>query len=422
VTDVVEILGERGLLDNVTAPELRERLRKPAVVYCGFDPTSESLQAGNYVAIMVLCHLQRCGHSVLALVGGATGMIGDPSGKALERSLLTADQVRRNAEGIRENLARFLDFNHPTAPARIVNNHDWLEKFSLIDFLRDVGKHFRMGAMLDKESVRARLASDTGMSFTEFTYQLLQAYDFLHLFDAENCILQVGGSDQWGNITAGIDLIRKLRGGEAYGLTIPLICDSTGQKFGKSQGNAIYLDQRKTSCYSFYQFFFRTMDSDVIRYLKVFTFLPLDEIRALEEELKAAPEKRDAQRRLAEEVTRAVHGEDGLRTAQRASAVLFGESMEGLRADELLEIFADVASTELERPRVEGCSLVDVAAAAGLCKSKGEARRLIESGGLYLNNRRVPGAGVAVGAGDLADGRILVLRSGKRSFHLVKVV
>jgi tyrosyl-tRNA synthetase len=422
MTNVVDILKDRGLLDDVTSPALRDRLGKPAVIYAGFDPTSESLQAGNYVAIMALCHFQRCGHQVIAVVGGATGMIGDPSGKSQERSLLTAEQVERNTAGIRENLSRFLDFNHPTAPARIVNNHDWFAKFSMIDFLRDVGKHFRMGAMLDKESVKTRLAGESGMSFTEFSYQLLQAYDFLHLYDAAQCVLQIGGSDQWGNITAGTDLIRKLRGGEAYGLTIPLVCDSTGAKFGKSAGNAIYLDERKTSCYSFYQFFIRTMDSDVARYLRIFTFLPKEEILALEEELRTAPEKRAAHRRLAEEVTRAVHGDAGLRKAERASAVLFGESMEGLRADELVEIFADVASTELPRAQVEGRPMLDIASATGLCKSKGDARRLIESGGLYVNNRRVPGLAATVAGGDIVDGRILVLRSGKKTFHLVKVV
>lgn len=421
MSNVVDILKERGLLDDMTHPQLRERLQVPSVVYAGFDPTSVSLQAGNYVAIMALCHFQRCGHRVIALVGGATGMIGDPSGKTSERTLLTAEQVRQNAEGIRENLSRFLDFNHPTAPAAIVNNHDWFQQFTLIDFLRDVGKHFRMGAMLDKESVRSRLGSESGMSFTEFSYQLLQAYDFLHLYDTRQCVLQIGGSDQWGNITAGTDLIRKLRGGEAYGLTIPLICDSAGQKFGKSAGNAMYLDQRKTSCYSFYQFFIRTLDSDVLRYLKAFTFLSLEEIAAIEAEFTASPEKRTAQRRLAEEVTRAVHGEAGLKSAQRASAVLFGESMEGLRADDLAEIFADVASTELPRTAVDGAAVLDVVTAAGVCKSKGEARRLIESGGLYINNCRVGGLAATVRPSDIVDGRIVVLRSGKRSFHLVKV-
>jgi tyrosyl-tRNA synthetase len=422
MSNVVDILRERGLLEAVTSPALEERLARPVTVYAGFDPTSDSLQAGNYVAIMALCHFQRCGHRVVAVVGGGTGLIGDPAGKAQERALLGAEDVRRNAEGVRENLSRFLDFNHPTVPARLVNNLDWLGQLGLLGFLRDVGKHFRLGAMLDRESVRARLESEAGLSFTEFSYQLLQAYDFLHLYDTAGCELQIGGSDQWGNITAGIDLIRRLRGAEAYGLTIPLVCDATGQKFGKSQGNALYLDERKTSCYRFYQFFVRTLDSDVVRYLRAFTFLPAEEIAALAAAHAAAPEKREAHRRLAEEVTRAVHGEEGLRRAQRASSALFGESMAGLRAEELLEVFADVAAVELPRERVLNASVVELAAGAGLCRSKGEARRLVESGGLYLNNARVAGPAATVGEGDLVDGRLLVLRSGKKTYHLVRAV
>jgi len=422
MTNVIDILRARGLLDDLTSPEAHRAVESPVTVYAGFDPSSDSLQAGNVVTIMALAHFQRCGHRVVALVGGATGMIGDPSGKSSERSLLSAEQVERNVPGIRENLSRFLDFDDPAAPATIVNNHDWLGRFTFIEFLRAVGKHFRMGAMLGKESVRARLNSEAGMSFTEFSYQLLQAYDFLHLYDERGCTVQIGGSDQWGNITAGIDLIRKLRNAEAYGVTMPLVCDSAGQKFGKSEGNAVYLDRRKTSCYSFYQFFVRTADADAVRFLKIFTFLPLEEIAELEKLTLAAPEKRAAQKKLAEEVTRAVHGAAGLQEAQRASAALFGESMEGLQAGELLEVFADVASTELPRDQVERASVVDLAAACGLCKSKSDARRLVEKGGLYLNNRRVAGLDTAVTAPDLIDGRLLVLRSGKKTFHLVKVV
>ena len=418
---VVEILQERGLFDNITNPDLLQAVQAPLTVYAGFDPTSDSLQAGNYVAIMALTHFQRCGHRVVALVGGATGMIGDPSGKSAERSMLSVEQVRQNAEGIRENLGRFLDFNHPTAPAVLVNNYDWLGSFNLIDFLRDVGKHFRLGAMLGKDSVKLRLNSDAGMSFTEFTYQMLQGYDFLHLYDNFGCTLQIGGGDQWGNITAGIDLIHRLRGVPSYGLTIPLVCDSAGRKFGKSEGNALYLDARKTSVYTFYQFFIRTADADAIRYLKIFTYLPLEEIHALEVELRERPEQRAAQKRLAEEVTRAVHGEPGLQTAQRASAVMFGESMDGLRAEDLMDVFADVASVELPRGSVAGVALADVAVAAGLCKSKGEARRLAESGGLYLNNRRMDQPAAVVQPGDIVDGRIVVLRSGKKNFRLVRV-
>lgn len=418
---VVDVLRERCLLEDVTSPELAAALDSQQTVYAGFDPTSDSLQAGNLVTIIALMHFQRAGHRVVGLVGGATGMIGDPSGKSSERVLLGAGEIERNQQGIHENLARFLDFAHPTAPASIVNNIDWLGGFTFIEFLREVGKHFRMGAMLGKESVRSRLNSEAGMSFAEFSYQLLQAYDFLRLYDERGCTVQIGGSDQWGNITAGIDLIRKLRGAETYGLTIPLVCDSAGRKFGKSEGNAIYLDADKTSVFDFYQFFLRTEDADAVRFLKIFTFLPLAEIAELENALRETPEARAAQKRLAEEVTRMVHGQEGLATAQRATSVMFGASMEGLHAADLLSVFADVPSTALPRDEVESRPFTDIAVKAGLCKSKGEARRLIQNGGFYANNRRVEDIAGAAGADDLVDGRVLVLRTGKRNYHVVRI-
>jgi tyrosyl-tRNA synthetase len=297
-----------------------------------------------------------------------------------------------------------------------------MKNLSFVDFLRDVGKHFRLGSMLNKESVRARLESEGGMSFAEFSYQLLQAYDFLHLYDTEGCRLQIGGSDQWGNITAGVELIRRLRNTEAYGLTFPIICDSSGTKFGKSEGNAVYLDEQHTSCYDFYQFFLRTEDADVVRFLKIFTFLPLAEIAALGEQVRVAPEKREAQQRLAGEITRCVHGEQGLQKARRASQVLFGGDLAGLRARDLLAIFAHVPSAELPRDRVVGAPVVDVAIAAGLCASKGEARRLISGGGLSVNNRKVVSHQATIEAAALIDDRILILRSGKKSFTLVKIL
>jgi tyrosyl-tRNA synthetase len=421
MSNVVETLRARGLFEAATSETIDEVVATPQTVYAGFDPTSSSLQVGNLVAIMGLAHFQRAGHKVIALVGGATGMIGDPSGKSDERTLLTEEAVAENVIGIRENLERFLDFDHTTAPAAIVNNNDWFATYGFVPFLRDIGKHFRMGSMLSKESVKSRLSSEAGMSFTEFSYQLLQGYDFLHLLDAHGCTMQLGGSDQWGNITAGTDLIRKLRGADAYGLTLPLVCDSTGQKFGKSAGNAVYLSEAKTSCYDFYQFFVRSTDADVGRFLKVFTFLSLAEIAELERCVEEAPERREAQKRLAEEVTRNVHGEAGLAKALRSTAVLHGEAMDGLNADDLMTVFVDVPSGELAMEAIGGQPVLNVAAEAGLCKSRGEARRLIQSGGLYLNNVRVAAPEATVTDGDIIDGRMLVLRSGKKRYLVVRV-
>lgn len=420
--NVVEILKARGLFEDVTSPEIIRHVETPTAVYAGFDPTSNSLQVGNFVTIMGLAHFQRCGHKVIALAGGATGMIGDPSGKEGERKLLTAGEVSLNLEGVRENLSRFLDFEDKRAPARIVNNNDWMSKFTYIDFLRDVGKHFRMGTMLGKESVRARMESESGMSYCEFSYQLIQAYDFLHLWESEGCRVQIGGSDQWGNITAGVELIRRLQGGEAFGMTFPIICDSSGQKFGKSAGNAVYLDRRRTSCYDFYQFFVRTEDADVIRFLKIFTFMPLDEIGELDREMLKAPERRLPQKRLAEEMTRTVHGAEGLAVAQRASEVLFGGSLDGLKADDLLNVFSNVPSTELPVGRLIETGVVDVATACGLCKSKSDARRLVTDGGFYVNNVRIADVAAKVRGDMLVDGRVMVMRAGRKNFHLVKVM
>ena len=406
----------------MTHEDLPKTLASPVTAYAGFDPSAPSLGVGNLVTIMVLAHLQRAGHKVIALVGGATGMIGDPSGKAGERQLLVPEEVARNISGISENLSRFLDFGHPSAPAVLLNNADWLGGFALVDFLRDVGKHFRMGAMLSRDSVRARLESESGMSFTEFSYSLLQAYDFLHMFDTRGCVLQVGGADQWGNITAGTELVRKLRGKEVYGLTFPLLTDAAGLKFGKSEGNSVYLDRRLTPCYDFYQFFLRQPDSEVLRLLRVFTFLPDEEIESLGAAAKAAPEKREAQRRLAEEVTRTVHGAHGLEIAQRASDVLFGGPVAGMRAADALEVFAHVPSSELPLDRVAGRPVPEVAADAGLCASRSAARRLAQNGGLYVGDRRASSQDDTVRPEDLLDGRVLVLRSGRKTFHVVKVV
>jgi tyrosyl-tRNA synthetase len=422
MSDIIQILKERGIFENVTSDELQKLAQKESLtVYAGFDPTSESLQAGNFVTIMVLAHFQRCGHKVIALVGGATGMIGDPSGKSAERNLLTEEQVQINLDGIKENLSRFLEFEGEDAPSKLVNNNDWMKQFTYVDFLRDVGKFFRMGTMLGKDSVKSRLDSENGMSYTEFSYQLLQAYDFLRLYDEDGCSIQVGGSDQWGNITAGIDLVHKQRGKEVFGLTFPLVCDSSGKKFGKSEGNAIYLSSAKTSYFDFYQFFIRTQDEDVERFLKIFTFVSLEEISEIMKESEASPEQRIAHKRLANEVTCLVHGEHGLEIAQKASSVLYGGSIENIDAATLLEIFSSVASCELSVDEVKDANVVDLVAASGLCKSKGEARRLVKNGGLYLNNNRVTDMNITVNDSDIIDGKLILLRSGKRNYFLVEI-
>ena len=402
---------------------MRELLEKPLTLYIGFDPTASCLQAGNYVAIQTLAQFQRAGHRVIALVGGATGMIGDPSGRSTERNFLSVEQLQKNLEGIKENLSRFLDFDSPTNPAIMVNNYDWYKDYSILPFLREVGTLFRMKPMLAKDSVQKRLNAETNsMTFTEFTYQILQGYDFYHLYKQYGCTLQVGGADQWGNITAGTDLIRRLEPeAEVNGLTIPLVCDANGQKFGKSAGNAIFLNSDKTSVYAFYQFFLRTLDADAIRYLRIFTFLDDARIAELAAAQREHPEAREPQRVLAEELTRAVHGEDGLRAAQRASAVLFGGSLDGVSAADLEAIAADIPSASLPRDQVLGQALVDVAVAAGFLKSKGEARRLIQGGGLSVNNVKVADPAATVLPESPVDGKALLLRQGKKNYFLLRL-
>jgi len=420
--NILDTFKARYLFEDMTNPDLQKALDKPLTVYAGFDPTSDSLQAGNFVTIMALAHLQRAGHKVIALVGGATGLIGDPSGKSKERNLLSAEQVEKNLEGIKENLSRFIDFNPASAnPAIMVNNYDWFKSITFIDLLRDVGRYFRMGVMLSKDSVNKRLESDDGMSFTEFCYQILQGYDFLHLYKTYGCRMQIGGSDQWGNITAGTELVRRVLGQEVFGMTFPLVCDNTGKKFGKSEGNAIFLDARKTSVYDFYQFFLRSMDADVIRYLKIFTFLPMERIAELEQAVATAPEKREAQQVLAEELTRAVHGEQGLAIARKSTEVLFGGSIDGLSAERLESIFANVPSTSLSKESILGKPLFDVIALAGMVTSKGEARRLVQQGGLSLNSVKVSALERVFEEADLIEGRLVLLRSGKKNFFLLKV-
>lgn len=413
-------LVARGLVQSVSDPEIEKMLETPQTIYCGFDPSASSLQAGNLVSIMMLRRLQLAGHRVIALVGGATGLIGDPSGKSAERNMLTVEQVAENKKGIRENLARILDFDGPNA-ARMVDNYEWYSGLSAIAFLRDVAVNFRVPQMLAKESVKKRLeASEGALTFTEFSYQILQGNDFLHLYDAYGCTMEVGGADQWGNITAGTDLVRKMRGRTVYGLTFPLLLDGSGKKFGKSEGNAMFMSAEKTSVYDWYQFFLRSADEDVIRYLKVFSLRPLDEIAELERQMKANPEARIPQKALAEELTALVHGAAGLETARGATQALFGGDVAGKGADELETIFKDVKSAERARADVVGKPVWAVAAQAGMFKSNGEARRMAQQGGLSLNGAKADAARVFA-EGDLVEGRVAVLRSGKKNFFLLRV-
>lgn len=422
-TDVYSEFEWRGMVYEGTEGVRDVLAREKVTCYIGFDPTASSLHVGSLLPLMALARLQRFGHSPIAIAGGGTGMIGDPSGKTQERQLLSLDQIDDNLNGIRAQLERFLDFNASPNPARIVNNADWLAKLSLMEFLRDTGKHFTVNYMLAKESVKRRIEQEDGISYTEFTYLMLQAFDFLTLFDRYRCTLQLGGSDQWGNITAGCDLIRKLRAGKAHGLVMPLVTTAAGVKFGKTEAGAVWLDPARTSDFQFFQFWLNTDDRDAVKYLKYFTFLTEEPVTALERELAAAPEKRVAQRELAREVTRLVRGDEAVARAERASAILFGGSMVDAKADDVLEVFADVPSTEIEAERfaAPGLAITEVMSLTGLAASKGEAARLIKGGGVYLNDERVTDERGRLTLEQAVDGQLFVLRKGQRSRHVVRV-
>ena len=421
--DLYSELSWRGLIYDTTEglPDLLKN--GTLTTYIGFDPTAASLHVGSLLPMITLARLQRHGHPPIAVVGGGTGMIGDPSGKATERSLLTSEQVDANVAGIRRQIERFLDFNDQRTPARLVNNAEWLAPLSAIAFMRDIGKHFTVNAMLAKDSVRRRSESDEGISYTEFSYLLLQAYDFLVLHDRYTCTLQVGGSDQWGNITAGIDLIRRLRSSKAYGLVMPLLTTAAGTKFGKSEAGAVWLDPTLTSPYRFYQFWFNTDDGDVGRYLRFFTFLDRPTIDSLEEAARKEPQARVAQRELARALTNMVHGAEHVERAERASSVLFGGSLDSLTADDVLAVFDDVPSSSVPASRMQedGVSVVDLLVSSGIAKSKGEATRLLRGGGIYVNNRRVSDEKLRVGVSDAIEGRLFVLRKGAKENHVVKL-
>ncbi|MBR6245532.1 tyrosine--tRNA ligase [bacterium] len=436
---VYDVLKERGFIAQLTDDGIIEHLKNNKVtVYCGFDPTANSLHIGNLVPIMGLAHFQRCGHKVLALVGGATGMIGDPSGRSTERNLQTIEKVRENVESIKKQMGIVLKFDGEN-PAEIVNNYDWTANMSILDWLRDVGKFFTINYMMTKDSVKTRIASENGISFTEFSYMTLQSHDFYHLFKEKNCTVQFGGNDQWGNITAGLELIRRkyfdelgkptsyedvknayLNEPKAFGMTFPLVTTSTGEKFGKSAGNAVWLDAEKTSPYQYYQYWINVTDEDVEKMLKLFTFLDISEIEAVMEEHKCEPHLRKAQILLATEATRIMHGDSGVASAKAASEALFGGDLHGLSERDLLSIFKDVPSSRIEKSEFEtGINIADLLVRTNAQPSKSKARALVAQGGCYINNEKCENADAVISTGSLLHGSILVLRCGKKNYHLV---
>ena len=419
--DLYSELTWRGLVYDETEG-LRDVLgREKVTAYSGFDPTAPSLHVGHLLPALALARLQRCGHSPIALVGGGTGLIGDPSFKVAERALLPLDQVEANVAGIRSQLARFLDLENKVNPARLIDNAEWLTKLGAIDFMRDVGKHFTVNAMMAKESVKRRVESEDGISYTEFSYPLLQSYDFLVLHGRFNCTLQVGGSDQWGNITAGMDLIRRVRGAKARGLVLPLLMTASGTKFGKTEAGTIWLDPELTRPYEFYQFWLHTDDRDAVKHLKFFTFLPHNQIAELDVATAREPERRLAQRELAKQVTSLVHGEAAVRDAEAAAEALFSGDISAMSVSQLLQVFPNVPSSTTAFD-ADGWSIVDLLAASRVTQSKGEAMRLIRSGGIYVNGRRIADEKLRLRPDDAVEGQLFVVRKGKRDNFLIRIV
>jgi tyrosyl-tRNA synthetase len=413
-----EELKARGLVYQVTdEAALEKQLNESSVkLYIGFDPTADSLHIGHLLPILMLRRFQQNGHVPVALVGGGTGMIGDPSFKDAERSLNTLDTVKAWSESIKGQLARFIDFDDEENPAILANNYDWLGKLSLIDFLRDVGKNFTINYMMSKESVKRRI--ETGISYTEFAYQLLQAYDFLKLYETEGCLLQLGGSDQWGNITSGIELLRREQEVQGFGLTMPLITKADGTKFGKTEGNSVWLVADKTSPYEFYQFWINTDDRDVVKFLKYFTFLTLEEIAAIEAEFNAAPEKRSAQKALAKEVTTLVHGAQAYEQAVKISQALFNGEIKSLTAAEIQQGFKDVPTYEVSSE--ESHQLVELLVAAKIEPSKRQAREDVQNGAIYINGERNQDLAAEITDAEKIENQFTVIRRGKKKYFLLK--
>jgi tyrosyl-tRNA synthetase len=416
----LEELRWRGFLEAATSDDMDEYLSERRTMYVGFDPTADSLHLGNLIPVMALAHAQRNGHRPLVLVGGGTGLIGDPSGKTSERTLLTKEKADYNAAQIRIQLGRFFDLSSDEN-ALMLNNADWLRPLRLLEFLRDIGKHFSVNEMMKRDSVRTRLEErDHGISYTEFSYMLMQAYDFLYLFRNEGCTIQMGGSDQWGNILSGRELIRRIDGGRSEGITFPLLTTSTGRKFGKTEEGSVWLDRARTSPYQMYQYWLQTADADVVRYLKLFTFLEQDRIQELAREVEARPEKREAQRELAAECTKIIHDETSLEAAKAATRILFDASDE-IPKSETIDMLADeMPVTQITRGEIEaGVGLVDLLVRTHLAESKGAARKLIEGGGVYLYNERQTRVQTSVSKENMKWPWAFLLRTGKKNYHLV---
>ena len=417
-----EELQWRGMIHQTTHPELAEKLHQEKfTLYCGFDPTSDSLHIGSLLPIMGLVLFQRWGHKPIVLIGGGTGLIGDPSGKKDERQLQSKEDIEKNAQGIKKQLSHFISFEGNSS-AIMVNNADWLCELHLLDFLRDIGKHFSVNVMLTKDAIRQRLEDrEHGISYTEFTYCLLQSYDYLHLCKNFDCRLQIGGSDQWGNIVSGMELTRRLLGKETYGLTLPLVTKADGTKFGKTESGNIWLDANKTTPYRFYQFWINQADADTPKYLRYFTLLSAEEIEALEKQVQTEPHKRAGQKALAREITRMVHGETALQSAIRASEAMFGGDLHQLELSVLEDVFSDVPHAEAPINYItENQFLLDLLIHTGILESKGEGKRLIKNGGLYINNERVTEDTLRLNENYLLGGSLMVIRLGKKDYRLIQ--
>ncbi len=423
MSDLFSELRWRGLVYDSTEGTAETLASRKLTLYAGFDATASSLHIGHLLPVLGLARAQRLGHKPIALVGGGTGLIGDPSGKSAERNLLTLDEVRSNAEGVRSQLMRFLEFGSGSNGALLENNADWLTTVTAMEFLRDVGKYFTVNQMIARESVKRRMESEDGISYTEFSYSLLQSYDYLILHDRFACTLQIGGSDQWGNIVAGCDLIRRRRGALTHGLVMPLIMTAAGTKFGKTEAGAVWLDPVRTSPFRFYQFWLNVDDRDVVSYLRYFTFRTQEQIAELDRTTNEHPERRQAQRELARDVTAMVHGVDHVARAERAASVLFGGSLSGATVDDILIIFDDAPSISITASSLEtGIGAAELAVMAGLAASKGEAVRLIKQGGLYVNDRRLSDERGQITMADAIGRSVIVLRKGQRERRIVRII